>query len=178
LVRGTLAASEGAKTPTVAVIDVVGGLSQWIGKDDMMHVAHLLCSQHSAELLDELRSIRASMKAKGVSLDQADTHETTGDKTTSTVQTSVRARISIYRDGQWVGDVRDDYRTWTFQLVRCAGGRRARHRGWLSVTESETSTARNQRRRLSGGAVECTDPGGGRAVRRHGGLPAGSPYGG
>jgi hypothetical protein len=29
---------------------------------------------------------------------------------------------------------------------------------------------------VGGGAVECTDPGGGRAVRGRGGLPAGSPY--
>jgi hypothetical protein len=48
-------------------------------------------------------------------------HETTGDKTTATVQTNVRPRISIYRDGQWIGDVRGDYRTWTFHLVLTRG---------------------------------------------------------
>ena len=121
LVRGTLEASEGGKTPTVAVIDVVGGLSQWIGEDDMMHVAHLLCSQHSAGMLDQLRSIRASLKAKGASLDQANTHETAGERTAATVQTDVRARISIYREGQWAGDVRGDYHTWTFHLVLTRG---------------------------------------------------------
>jgi hypothetical protein len=65
LVRGTLAASEGAKTPAVPVLDVVGGLSQWIGEVDMMHVAHLLCSKHSGQMLEQLRSIRLSLKAKG-----------------------------------------------------------------------------------------------------------------
>src|SRR5262245_6619203 len=85
-------------------------------------MSHVCCAKSkSAGRLDQLRSMRASLKGKGASLDEANTHETAGEKTTATVQTDVRARISVYRHGQWVGDVRGDYHTWTFQLVRTRG---------------------------------------------------------
>ena len=88
----------------------------------MMHVAHLLCSQHSGPMLGQLRSMRATLKAKGASLDEANTREAgQGSATAATVQTDVRARVSIYTDGQWSGDVRGDYHTWTFEVVNARG---------------------------------------------------------
>lgn len=73
-------------------------------------------------MMGQLRSMRVTLKAKGASLDEANSREAgQGSGTAATVQTDVRARVSIYTDGQWWGDVRGDYHTWTFQVVNARG---------------------------------------------------------
>jgi hypothetical protein len=133
IVKGTLDASEGGKTPGATVVEVVGGLDQWIGQDDMVHVAHLLCSQHSGQILDQLRQVRVTLNTFSASLEETNTHETTAaNGSTATVQTDVRAVTAIYHDGQWIGDARGDWHTWTFDLVLARG---LTH-GWKVCTAS------------------------------------------
>jgi hypothetical protein len=116
-VSGTLAASEGGRTPSVAVLGVVGGLSQWSGEDNMNQVLPLLCADRSRDLLDQLRALRTRLKDKGADLEEANTREsiTSGG---ATVQTDVRARVALYQGNQFSGFFQGDWSTWTFQLVQ------------------------------------------------------------
>jgi len=117
-----LDAGQGGTTPAVAVIEVVGGLDKWIGKDDMVHVGHLLCGKSSGQLLGQLRAQCANLNAKNGSLEESNTNETIGrDGMAATVRTDVRAAVSLYRDHGWIGDATGDWHTWTFHLVRDSG---------------------------------------------------------